>query len=128
MKEKLEELLKKIKDIDITYDYEETYCNLYNTCNDFSNEMQCWDFEYLFDEIIGYDLAEERAKWELENGGLVRLYYFMGNCNFNNEIFRINAYGNLEDINIDDLEQLKQDIIEKIEELIENEEDNTKNN
>ena len=117
MKNELKELENKMENIGITYDYEETYKNLYNTCMDFENETQCFEFETLFEDIVDYEIAEERAKYELENGGLIRLYYFMGNCNFNNEIFRINAYSNLEDINKDDLECLKQEIIEKIEEL-----------
>lgn len=121
MKELLKKLKKQIENIKVTYDYDQTYTNLLNACIDFQNETQCWEFEDLFEDIVDYEIAEERAKYELENGGLVRLYYFMGNCNFNNEIFRINAYGNLEEINKDNLECLKQEIIEKIEELIENE-------
>ena len=64
----LKELKEKIENIEITYDYEETYSNLYNTCIDYMNETQDWSFEDLFDDIIDYDLAEDRAKWELENG------------------------------------------------------------
>ena len=64
------------------------------------------------------------AKNELEKGGLIRLYYFMGDCNFNNEIFRVNAYGNLEDISIDDLKYLKDEILEKINDMIKEEEKN----
>lgn len=112
----LEDLKQKIEEIEITYDYEETYSNLYNVCIDYMNELQEWDFEYLFDDIVTYYDAEERAKWELEQGGLLRVYYFLGDANLNNNIFRINAYGNLEDIHKEDLEDLKEEIISIIDE------------
>ena len=117
MRELLKEFKQKIKNIEITYNYEDVYTELYNTCIDYMNEVQNWDFEYLFEDIISYDLAEERAKWELEQGGLVRLYYFLGDANLNNDIFRVDGYGNLTDIHIEDLENLKQEILDKIEEL-----------
>lgn len=117
MKELLKEFKQKIENIEITYNYDEVYSNLYNACIDYMNETQNWDFEYLFNEIISYDMAEERARYELDKGGLVRLYYFLGNANCNNDIFKIDGYGNLQDIHKEDLEDLKQEIIEKIEEL-----------
>lgn len=123
MKELLKKLKKQIENIEVTYDYDQTYTDLLNTCIDFQNETQCWEFESIFEEIVDYEIAEERAKYELENGGLIRLYYFLGDTRiYGNEVFRINAYGNLENINKDDLDNLKQEILEKIEELLENEE------
>lgn len=115
----LQKFKKQIENIEITYDYEETYSSLYNTCIDYMNDTQDFDFEYLFEDIIDYELAEERAKWELEQGGLVRLYYFLGNANCNRDIFKIDGYGNLQDIEIDDLKDLKAEILDKIEEKIE---------
>lgn len=110
------ELIENIKGVEITYNYEESYSNLYNACIDYMNETQDWSIEYLFEDFIDYELAEERAKWELENGGLIRLYYFLGNANLNNDVFRINGYGNLEDITKDDLDYLKEQVIEQLEE------------
>lgn len=118
---KLEELKDKIEEIEITYDYEDTYKNLYNTVIDYENDTQDWDFDYLFEEYVSYDLAEDIAKNELENGGLVRLYYFLGDANLNNDMFRINGYGNLEDINKDDLECLKDEILNIIDNKLEEE-------
>lgn len=115
----LKELKEKIENIEITYDYEKSYTDLYNTVIDYMNETQDSDFEYLFDDIIDYEMAEERAKYELESGGLVRLYYFLGDVNCNNDIFKIDGYGNLAEIHIDDLEDLKQEIIDKINEKLE---------
>jgi len=109
------ETIEKIKNIEITYDYEESYNDLYNTCIDYMNETQDFSIEYLFNEIVSYDYVEEMAKYELENGGLVRLYYFLGNANFNNDIFKINGYGNVEDVYKEDLEYLKSEILEILE-------------
>lgn len=118
---KLEELKDKIEEIEITYDYEDTYNNLYNTVIDYENDTQDWDFDYLLEEYVSYDLAEDIAKNELENGGLVRLYYFLGDANLNNDLFRINGYGNLEDINKEDLEYLKDEILNIIDNKLEKE-------
>ena len=119
--EELRELLQKIKDIEITYDYEDTYYELYNTCREFQDNIdEDFDFEDLFDEIISIDIAEQIAEQEFASGGLVRMYYFIGNCNLGNaDIVKINAYGNLEDIHKEDLELLKENIIEKIEDFLE---------
>lgn len=112
-----QELKNKIENIKITYeyDYEEIYTSLYNTVIDYMNDTQDFELEYLFEDFITYDSAEDRAKWELEKGGLFRLYYFLGNANLNNSLFKINGYGNLEDISKEDLDYLKEQILESIE-------------
>ena len=111
----LKELKEKIENAE-SWDYDEYYTTMLNATIDYQNETQEWDFEYLFEDIIDYELAEDYARRELEEGGLVRLYYFMGNANMNNEIFRVNGYDNLEDIDKDDLDCIKNEILEIIEE------------
>lgn len=118
MKE-LKELKEKIENIKIGYDYEEVYTALKNTVIDYMNDTQDWDFEYIGEDIIDYELAEAQAKYELENGGLIRLYYFLGNANMNNELFKLNGYGNLEDLNIDDLNNMKEEILDLINDKLE---------
>ena len=66
------------------------------------------------DDILDYDTAELIAKRELETGGLVRLYYFLGDANCCNDIFRINGYGNLEDFTRQDVRELKQMILDEL--------------
>lgn len=117
------ELLKTVEDIEITYDYEDTYNNLYNACVDYMNETQDWSLEYLFEDYCSYDTAEEIAKNELDNGGLVRLYYFLGDANLNNELFKIDGYGNLTDIDRSDLEYLQEEIIDNIKNDLEDSEE-----
>lgn len=118
MKE-LRELKERIEKIESSYDYEEYYRELYNTTINYMNDTQEFDFEYLFEDIIDYDSAEDYAKQELENGGLVRLYYFLGDANLNKNIFKIDGYGNLTDINKDDLDYIKEELLNEIDRKIE---------
>lgn len=113
MKE-LRELKERIENIKINYNYEESYTNLYNTVIDYMNDTQDFDLEYLFESFIDYETAEEIARNELNNGGLVRLRYYLGDVNLNDEIFKLDGYGNLENITIDDLNNLKDEILENI--------------
>lgn len=119
--EKLKELKKIIENIESSYDYDTYYTELRNTTIDYMNDTQDWDFDGFFDDIVDYELAEYQAKNELEQGGLIRLYYFLGDANLNNNIFRINGYGNLTDISKDDLDYIKEQIIDLINEKLESE-------
>ena len=116
--EKLKELLNDIENIEITYNYEESYNNLYDRITDYENDSQDFDFDTLFEDIISYETAEEIAKREIENGGLIGLYYFLGDANLNNSMFLLNGYGNLEDIYKDTLDNLKEEIIDLINDKI----------
>jgi hypothetical protein len=112
----LKELKEKIKKVDTsTYDYDQIYNDLYNACADYMNDSQEWFLDELFEDFVDYDMAEERARYELENSGLVRLYYFLGTANCNNNMFVIDGYGNLQDIDKEDLDQLKEDILHEID-------------
>ena len=117
MKE-LKKLKERVESIEITYDYEEAYCDLKNAVTDYMNDTQDWDFETIGEDIIDYDFAEQQAKYELENGGLLRLYYFLGNANLNNNLFRVDGYGNLEDIDISDLQYIKKEILDMVNDKI----------
>lgn len=114
--EKLKELKKRIENAD-SWDYDEYYTELRNATIDYMNETQTWEFDDMFNDIIDYEIAEDQAKHELENGGLVRLYYFLGDANLNNELFKVDGYGNLTDIDKSDLDYIKNEILDKIEEL-----------
>lgn len=113
------ELLDILKHYDWSYtngkSLEEMYNEIYNRCVDYMNDTQDWSIEEHFNDFLDYEAAEEMAKHELENGGLVRLYYFLGNANCNNDIFKIDGYGNLEDVTQEDLKFLVTDIIDTLE-------------
>lgn len=107
-----ENLIKQINNIDITYDYEGSYGDLYQVTMDYMNKTQDFSLEYLFEDFIDYDCAEEIGKRELEKGGLLRLKCFLGNVTLTNDLFRIDGYGNLENVTKEDLEYLKEQILE----------------
>lgn len=111
---KLIELKERVENIEMTYDYEDTYCNLKNAVIDYMNDTQDWDFDYIGEDIIDYELAEEQAKHELEQGGLIRLYYFLGDANLNNNLFKVDGYGNLKNLEKSDLEYMKEEILDLI--------------
>lgn len=111
---KKEELKNYLESYNLTYDLEEDYINIYNYCIDYMNDTQDFDIEYLFNDFVTYDTAEEIAKSEIDNGGLIRLYYFLGNANLNNNLFRIDGYGNLEDVCSDDIRNLIDEILETL--------------
>lgn len=111
----LEKLKERVESIEITYNYEEVYCDLKNAVIDYMNDTQDWDFESIGEDIIDYDFAEEQAKHELENGGLLRLYYYLGDANLNSDLFKINGYGNLESVYIEDLQNIKEEILDTID-------------
>lgn len=56
---KKEELRKKIEEIEITYDYESTYCDLRNACIDYMNETQDWDLDYVFEDFVDEEILKE---------------------------------------------------------------------
>lgn len=107
----LRELKERVENIEVTHNYEESYCNLKNAVIDYMNDTQDWDFDYIGEDIIDYELAEEQAKHELEQGGLIRLYYFLGDANLNNNLFKVDGYGNLQDLEKTDLEYMKEEIL-----------------
>lgn len=112
----LKEIKKELEEYNV-FDYDkedsEIYNDLYNLVADYSIG------DYLLSDYITYDEAEELAKNELNNGGLVRLYYFLGNANFNRDLFKIDGYGNLQDVYRPDLEDLKAELIDEIDNEIE---------
>ena len=125
----LAELQQKIQDVEIDYGYEDVYQQLRDAVDEYCEEQGDWDLQTeCFDSsdgcncIVDYDYAENEARYILQDeGGLVRLYYFMGDCNFNDNLFYLNGYGNLQQLDIHDLENLKDHILECIEDRMEEE-------
>lgn len=111
----LKKLKERVESIEITYNYEEVYCDLKNATIDHMNETQDFDFETIGEDIIDYETAEQQARYELENGGLLRLYYYLGDAYLNSDLFKINGYGNLENVDIEDLKNMKEEILDMID-------------
>ena len=116
LKERLNTILWFTKETKLTYDYEEEYNNIYNLVTTYMNETQDFDLEYLFYDYIDYDTAEELTKQQIQEGGLERLQYFLGNTHFyDRNLFKINGYGNLSNVDKLDLEVLLEDLIDEID-------------
>lgn len=119
-KKELKKYLEEINVYNYEKDEDEIYTEIYNKVIDYMNETQDWNLEEFFNDYVDYDYAEEMAKAEIDNGGLLRLTYFLGDTHFYNEsLFKINGYGNLENVNRDDLETLKEELLDNIEDEIE---------
>ena len=108
------ELKKKIEEIEITYDYEETYCNLRNACIDYMNETQDFDLEYAFDEYVDEEILKDLVKYKIDNEGLWSVVNLLSEISNYDGIYRIDVYGYGHNIDKEDLETLKEDILDRI--------------
>lgn len=107
------EFKKKIEEIEINYNYEYVYNNLYYTCMNYDNS---YEFNKLFYNFINYDEAEEIVKNEV-----ARIVCFLRDIDWSQDIFKLDGYGNLQNVCKNDLKLLKEKILDKIEELEEEE-------
>ena len=83
LEEKLQDVKTSLENYNISV--EDAYSELYNACMNYD-----YSLEDIFQDYIDYDTANEIARHELEEGGLYRLYYFMGDVNFGTaELMRI---------------------------------------
>ena len=119
MKE-LKKLKKEIEKIDISYDYEETYTNLLNATIDYQNETQDWCFEYVFEDYCDEYLIEEMVKYKIEKEGLWSVQNLLSGIDRYEGIYYIDAYGYGHDIDKEDLEYIKEQILDIIKEKMEN--------
>ena len=85
---------------------ETDYADLYNLLSDYGLEENLYDY-------ITIEDAEEMARDQLETGWLARLYFFMGDVNWNcAELVRLDGYWNCEEATKDDLIDIVDDIID----------------
>ena len=112
--EKFEELKENL-----TYnDTEKNYCDLVNIAIDYDNEAQ--DELYLYDTIqelcnfVDEDIMDYLIK---ENStSLTRLRYFIGNTS-DAVIYKLDSYGNLENVTDDDFEYCVDACLDKLKEI-----------
>ena len=98
------ELKSDLENYNVTL--EDWFCRLYNILSDFDGEDMLYDF-------IRVEDAEEMAKDQLETGWLARLYYFMGDVNWNCvDLVRLDGYGNCEEATSDDLIDIIDDVVD----------------
>lgn len=116
------ETIKKLEEIknNLSYDNEQNYVDMINTMIDYDNEAQ--DNLYLYDttlelvEFVNDDVLDYLIK---ENSGsLERLRYFINDTEKDN-IYKLNGYGNLENVDKSDFEYCIDEAIEKLKESLE---------
>ena len=117
MKE-LKELKEKIKNIEVTYDYEETYSNLYNVVTDYMNDTQDWDFEYLFENYIDEEILKEMIKYKIDQEGIWSVNNLLSGIENYDNIYFVDVYGYGRGLTKEDLENLKDEILTEIDRKI----------
>ena len=116
------ETIKKLEEIkkNLSYDNEENYCNMVNTMIDYDNEAQ--DDLYLYDttqeliEFVDYEILEYLINQNKDS--LSRLRYFI-NDTYDDSIYKLNGYGNLENVERDDFIYCIDEAISKLKESME---------
>lgn len=109
-------LKTNLEAIDITYDYEKTFSELKNTVIDYMNETNDYTLDEYFNDYIDGETVEGIIKNDLNEGnGLARIGCFLTGVKLSNtDLFKLNGYGNLENITIEDLQNLKSELIDAI--------------
>lgn len=115
MKKRLKQLKNEIESINIGYDLEKDYCDLINATIDYQNETQTWDFEYIFEEYIDDEILKDTIEYNLKEYGVWAVRNLLDDIKDENGIYRIDAYGYGHDITTEDLEEIKEEILNKIE-------------
>lgn len=97
---------------------QENYANLWNACADYDNNHhgsyltdRIQDYDFVDDEILEYIVIKE-AK-----GGVDRLRFFIGDT-YSDNLYRLDGYGNLANVDNSDFEDLIDDIVQTLEEDI----------
>ena len=115
--ERLKQLRKEIEEINVTYDLEETYYKLLNATIDYQNETQNWKFEYIFEDYLDDELLKYQVEYNLKEHGVWAVRNLLDNIKEECGIYRINAYGYGLDITKGDLEDIKEEILQVIDNL-----------
>ena len=117
-KEKLINFKKEIENIELTYNYEKTYCDLINATINYQNDTQNWIFEYIFEDYISEAdlkyLIQDKELWEIRN--------ILENATTEADFFKIDAYGYAYNLEYSDLEYIKEEILSTIENELNEEE------
>ena len=116
-KERLEQLKKEIEKIEIGYDLEEIYCNLINATIEYQNETQTWDFESIFEDYIDDEILKGQVEYNLKEFGVWAVKNLLDDIKDECGIYRIDAYGYGHDITVEDLKDIKEQILDVINDL-----------
>lgn len=116
-KERLEQLKKEVENIEIGYNLEETYCNLINATIEYQNETQTWDFEGIFEDYIDDEILKYQVEYNLKEFGVWAVKNLLDDIKDECGIYKIDVYGYGHDITIEDLKDIKAQILDAINDL-----------
>lgn len=121
-KEKLKELKEKIENIGITYEIESVYCDLRNATIDYQNDTQDWDFDELFEEYIDDWLLQDMVQYKLKNEGIWSIKNLLSDIDDETGVYKVDCYGYGYSVDTDELEELKNNILDLINDKLKEEE------
>lgn len=96
------------------FDMSKNYAEIWNACADFDNEHRD---SYLTDKITGYDFVDDELLEYIvkENAtDLSRLRCFIGDT-YDADIYMLDGYGNLQNVEVSDFENLLDDLISDLQ-------------
>ena len=117
MEKRLKQLKNEVEKIEIGYDYESVYCDLINATIDYQNDTQKWDFEWIFEDYIDDELLKYQIEYNLKEFGVWAVRNLLDDIKDENGIYRVDAYGYGHDITTEDLNDIKQNILDTIDNL-----------
>ena len=121
VKELRKETIKKLEDLkrNLYGDEEENYTEMVNIMIDYDNEAQ--DDTYLYDrcqELLNVVDDENLPYLFQENNCCERLFYLTGGIKHSSGIYKINDYGNLENVSNDDLGYCIDEAMDQLKEVL----------
>lgn len=126
LKKLRKETIKKLEEVKenlYNNDNETNYCNMINTMIYYDNEAQ--DDLYLTDrchemlEIVDDETLQYYLEYQFKNFGIERVPYIFASVNHSASIYKINGYGNLENVNDDDFKCCIDEAIDTLKNAIE---------
>lgn len=128
LKQLRSETIKKLEEVKENLrknDNETNYCNMINTLIDYDNEAQ--DNLYLSDryhellEIVDEELIQYYLENQFKSFGMERAAYIFAGINYSDSIYKINTYGNLENVTDKDFRICIDEMLEILKNAIESE-------
>lgn len=121
LKELRKETIKKLEELKETISKNNTetnYCDIINTLIEYDNNAQ--DNLYLYDnskeivDIIDDELLQYYLEEQLKNNGPYSLYYIFNELEHPDDLYKLNVYGNLENVTDGDFINIIDDAIDTL--------------
>lgn len=117
------ETIKKLEELksNFSYDMEENYKNMVNIMIDYDNEAQ--DDLYLYDttlqliEFVDEETFKYYIEYQFKEFGMCRAPYIFRSLEYSDSIYKIDAYGNLQNVDTEDFTYCIDEAIKKLSEV-----------